>query len=701
MAVRRSTIALGFAALLMSSTAARAAEGMWTLDNLPIDAIKQKYGFSPTPEWIQHVMHASARLTLGCSASFVSPDGLVMTNHHCANECLSDLSAGHANYMQDGFAPKDGSEPKCPGMELNQLQQITDVTKPMDDATKGKEGADFIHAQHATQASLEKACAAGDPAHTRCDVVTLYEGGRYALYRYRRFDDIRLVFAPDQAIAFFGGDPDNFNFPRYDLDLTFLRAYENGHPAHTAYFPFDPAGPKAGELVFVSGNPGSTSRDTTADQIALLHDQQLPLIDGIYQNLDGVLWEYSRQGPQQEKDAADQLFGVENTLKVFTGWQETLGKPDLLQKKRDQQKALLDWIGADPSRKQTYGDPFQAIAATLPAERALLPRFTMIEGQRRALGFDAPEFSFARILVRAAAERGKPNADRLPAFRDSNLPALQEALFSTAPIHPALDETTLAFSLTKLRQVLGVDDGFVQTALGKASPDQRAHALITGTKLGDVAVRKQLWDGGSSAIAASNDPMIVLARAVDPESRAVRKRWEDEVEAPQRKQAALIAQARFARDGTSIYPDATFTERLSYGSVKGWHELGAEVPPFTYFSGLYDRATGSPPFQLPKAWLDAKSRLDLKTPFDFATTNDIIGGNSGSPVIDKDAHAVGLIFDGNIHSIAGDFVYDASDNRAVAVDTAAILAALRGVYGENRIADELTGKAPSQRSSRD
>lgn len=687
---RHLTAAGTLLAAALATHGARADEGMWTLDNLPTKQLQAKYGFTPTAAWIENVMHASARLTLGCSASFVSPNGLVMTNHHCANDCLSDLSVAHADYMQDGFTAKaQPAEPRCPGMELNQLQAITDVTARMNDATKGANGADYIKAQHAAQAAIEKECAAGDPKGTRCDVVTLYHGGHYALYRYKRFDDIHLVFAPDQNIAFFGGDPDNFNFPRYDLDVTFLRAYEHGKPAHTAFFPFDPAGPKAGEFVITSGNPGNTERDTTTAQLRFMHDVELPLIYGVYQNLDGVLWQWSRERAENRKEAADDLFGVENTIKVFTGWMQTLGDPGVLGRKEAAERDLLAWIDADPKRKVQFGDPFAAVAATLPREAALFPRYAMLEGDRRALGFDSSCFGFARLLVRAAAERSKPDAERLPAFRDANLPALEEQLFSTAPIHPDLEETTLAFSLTRLRQVLGMDDETVKTALGKSSPEDLAHRLVTGTKLGDVKLRRALWDGGAQAVDASHDPMIAFARAVDPASRAVRKSWENDVEAPQRKNSEIIARARFARDGTSIAPDATFTERLSFGTVSGWNENGKQVPPFTTFAGLYDRATPFDPFKLTEAWIRAKGRLDLHTPFDVATTNDIIGGNSGSPLIDRNGHAVGLIFDGNIHSIAGDFVYDPANNRAVSVDTAALIAALRDVYNDKWLVDEL------------
>jgi hypothetical protein len=659
---------------------ALADEGMWTMDNLPTKLLKQRYGFTPSAEWITRVTQASARLALGCSASFVSADGLVMTNHHCANACLAELSPKGQNWFQNGYSSTgQAAEPQCPAMELDRLDTISDVTARMGQALDGKQGAAYSQAEKAAEADIQKACVAGDPTHWRCDVVTLYHGGRTALYRYKRYQDVRLVFAPDQNAAFFGGDPDNFNFPRYDLDLTFLRAYENGRPAKTAYFPFDAAGPKAGELVFTSGNPGSTSREEPAAQLELLRDVELPSGVGYLSTLDGVLWQYGREGAQQEQDAQDALFGVENSLKVYAGWQQTLAQPGTIAAKRAFEAGLKSWIDADPKRKAAFGDPWARLMPALAKERQLYTRYAMLEGTRSPRGFMGDLFGYAKILVRGAAERAKPDAQRLSAYHDANLPALEDSLKSSAPVHPALDETLLAFSLTKLRQSLGADDATVHLVLGHDSPEELAHSAVTGTTLADPAARMALWTGGKAAIDASTDPMIVLARTVEPTARALRDEWDNDVVSVQRQSSEAIAKARFARDGSNTYPDATFTQRLSYGQVKGWNENGRDVPPFTTFAGMYDRATGSDPFKLSQAWLDAKPKLGLNTKFDFVTTNDIIGGNSGSPVIDAKGHAVGLIFDGNIHSIGGDFTYDPVLNRAVAVDTSAILAALRTV----------------------
>jgi hypothetical protein len=498
------------------------------------------------------------------------------------------------------------------------------------------------------------------------------------------------VFAPEQSIAFFGGDPDNFNFPRYDLDVTFFRAYVDGKPANTPqYFKFDTQGPKAGDMTFVVGNPGSTRRGLTWTQLSALRDFQIVPIYALLSELRGMLWEYARGGDEQTKESQDLQFGIENSIKVYNGWLKTLADDKFVQQKHEQDATLRAWMQATPERSTKYGDPWTELDKAQQRGKELSSRYMMLE---RGIGFGqfGELFSDARTLVRAAAERTKPDGERLPTYRDANLPAVQQTVESDVPVYPQYEETLMAWSLGKLRQVLGADDATVHEVLGKNSPDQRAHALVSGTKLADPAVRKQLWDGGEKAIEASNDPMIALARQVDAESRKIRKAYEDEVIAPTDKANEVIAKARFDRDGMNSYPDATFTMRLSYGKVVGWNENGEPVPPFTHFDGLYKRATGADPFKLPESWIKAQSVLDMSTPMDFVTDNDIIGGNSGSPVINREGHAVGLIFDGNIHSLGGDFVYDGSNNRAVAVDTAALVEAVRKVYNLPRLADELS-----------
>ncbi len=675
--------------VVAASGSAMADEGMWTLNHLPVKQLQKKYGFTPTPQWVRHVQLSALRLAGGCSGSFVSADGLVMTNHHCANACLSQLSGKDHNYMQDGFMSKDeNDEPKCPDIELNQLVKITDVTAQVNAATAGRNGAARIKAQRAVDASIEKACVAGQPGHWRCDVVTLYHGGRYALYKYRRFQDVRLVFAPEQSIAFFGGDPDNFNFPRYDLDVTFLRAYVDGKPAHTPnYFHFDPKGPKAGELSFVVGNPGSTQRETPWIALQYLRNQIVIPYLAYLSEERGLLWEYSRVGSQQAKEAQDALFGIDNTLKVFKGWLLTLTNPKFEAMKKRQDTALRAWIDASPARMEKYGHPWKLLDKALHRGAQLRQRYAMITGGQ---GFGSKLYGYADMLVEGAVQRAKPDAERLPAYRDASLPALLQRLKAETPFYPQYDETRLAWTLEKMRQALGADDPFVHEVLGRKSPDQLARELVDGSrKLADPSVRMALWKGGEKAIHNSEIPMIELARRIQPIADKLRREYENQVEAPMRKASEAIAQARLARDGTSGYPDATFTLRLSYGTVKGWMEKGKMVPPFTHFAGLYRRATGAPPFQLPESWIKARPHLDLSTPMDFVTDNDIIGGNSGSPVINREGRVVGLIFDGNIHSLGGNFYFNDADNRAVAVDTAALDQALRKVYHQNRLAEEL------------
>ncbi|GAN59977.1 dipeptidyl-peptidase [Acetobacter cibinongensis] len=667
---------------------AHADEGMWTMDNLPIKQMEERYHFTPSKEWIERVTKASTRLALGCSASFVSADGLVMTNHHCANECLQQLSDKTHNYFQDGYSAKNAAaEQRCPAMELNQLDSITDVTDRVQTALKGKEGEAYTKARQAEESAIEKECAGSDAKAWRCDVISLYHGGRIALYKYRRYQDVRMVMAPDQNAAFFGGDPDNFNFPRYDLDMAFLRVYDNGKPAKvSAYLPFDGAGPKAGQLVFTSGNPGSTEREVPLADLEFSRNISVPFVIDNYSALNGALWQYSRESAAHHQEAQERVFGIENSLKVYRGRVSVLADPKLLTAKAKSEAELRDWINADPSRKATYGDPWAKNAQALAVKRRIFKPYAMLEG---SFGIQGELFSYASLLVRAANERQKPDGERLSAYHDGRLPALEAELGSTAPVYPDLEKTELAFSLTKLRQILGADDDNVKLVLGKSAPDELAVELVNGTKLADPKVRLALWKGGAKAIEASQDPMIVLARKVEPVARALRKQMDDDVLAPSRQATEAMAKARFAMKGMTSYPDATFTQRLSFGQVKGWDENGKEVAPFTYFSGLYDRATGSDPFKLSKPWVDAKNHLNMQTPFDFASTNDIIGGNSGSPVIDAQGHAVGLIFDGNIHSLGGDFYYDESTNRAVAVDSAAILESLKSVYKNQALANEL------------
>ncbi len=676
--------------LVLASSAVFAAEGMWTLDNLPVEQMKKQYQFTPDKAWAEHVMRASARLAGGCSASFVSKDGLVLTNHHCVNECVQQLSSAGKDYIRDGFlAQTREAELRCPEIELNRLEKISDVTPKMQQALAGKSGADFSAARKSEKAKLESACVGDGKDTTRCDVVELYHGGRYALYQYRRFQDVRLVFAPEIGAAFFGGDPDNFNFPRYNLDMGLLRVYEDDAPTEVEhYFPLKAAGAEPGELTLITGHPGSTSRLLTVSQLELRRDYAMPQRLFELAELRGLLTQFSAQSAENARIAQNDLFGVENSLKARKGMFEALLDPEVFNFKRQQESDLRAFVNKNPKRKAAWGKAWQDIAAAQKTLREIYPRHRRLE----ATAFSSRYFDLARKLVRGAAERDKPNAERLEEFTDAALPSLTQDLFSTAPIFAELEAVKLSFALTKLRESLGQDDPVVQQVLGDESPAQMADRMVKATVLADVAERQRLWDGGAAAIGQSGDPFIQLAAAVDEEARAIRRRYEDEVESVEQKSAEKISAALFAMKGTRVYPDATFTLRLSYGEVKGWKENGEEIEPYTSFGGGFERATGADPFRWPDSWLKAQDQINAEQRFNFITTNDIIGGNSGSPVINAAAEIVGLVFDGNIRSLGGAFWFDERVNRAVSVHSGAILEALRKIYGADALADEMQGK---------
>jgi Peptidase S46 len=660
-------------------------EGMWLTNDFPSKRVAEKYGFEPTQAWLDHVRSSSVRLAGGCSASIVSPSGLVMTNHHCAHDCIQQLSTAKKDFVASGFTAKtEKEEVRCPDIELDQLTNISDVTARVNAATKGMGGAEFNKTQKAEQSRIEKECATADDV--RCDVVSLYQGGRFHLYKYKRHQDVRLVFAPEFESAFFGGDPDNFNFPRYDLDVSFLRIWKDGKPASTPdYFRWSQGGAKEGDLTFVSGHPWSTSRNLTVAQLAYLRDVGLP--ERLYRLSEarGELLVFSQRGPEEKRVAGETLFGVENALKAFKGRLLALTTPEVWQEKVKAEKELRERVASSPALAADAG-AWDAIDRAEKRKVEIHKTYWQLEV---GWGFWSDLFDSARTLVRAADELPKANTDRLREFSDAKLPSLKQKLTSTAPVYKDLEAVTLAMSLRQLREALGADDPLVHKIFGSQSPEELAKKVVTGSTLGDPKIRKALFDGGKKAVDASSDPMIALAKLIDPDARAIRKQYEDQVEAVEKEDGEKIARARFAVYGTSVYPDATATLRISYGQVKGWDEAGKRVNPVTNFGGAFERATGSDPFKLPKSWIEAKSKLDMSTPFNMATTNDIIGGNSGSPMINKDAEIVGLIFDGNIHSLGGDYAYDGRDNRAVAVESTALIEALGRVYSATRVHDEI------------
>jgi hypothetical protein len=525
----------------------------------------------------------------------------------------------------------------------------------------------------------------------RSDVITLYQGGQYNLYRYKKYTDVRLVFVPEFQAAFFGGDPDNFNFPRFNIDMALVRVYENGQPVKPeSYFKWSTAGVKEGNLVFVTGNPGSTSRLDTVAHLEQLRDTSIPIILRLLERREAVLKKYMAMGDEQTRQAQNELNSVQNSLKVYRGQLKGLKDPALIARKQKEEQALRKAIADNPERQKMYGAAWDSIAKAHSTYPSFIKERRIFE---QLGGFNSDLFAVARTLVRLADESAKPNAERLPEYTDARRASLELGLYSPAPIHEDFEELKLTDSLGFMVELLGADNELVKQVLAGKTPEARAKEMIEGTKLGDVAVRKELAAGGKAAIDASTDPMIVVARMIDAKAREVRKRYESEVTGVERSNYAKIARALFETEGTKMYPDATFTLRLSYGAVEGYMENGKKVPPFTTLGGLYQRSDQFKhefPYNLPPRWVEKKSALNLNTPFNFVSTNDIIGGNSGSPTINQNGELVGLIFDGNIQSLVGDFMYDPSVNRAISVDSRGMLEVLKKVFGANEIVSELT-----------
>ena len=665
-----------------------ADEGMWLFNAFPKDKVQAKYGFAPDQAWLDHVRLSSARAPNG-SSSFVSADGLIFTNHHIAQDCIHDISTSGKDYMKLGFyAATHADEAKCPGMEFLVLQEMEDVTAKVNSAVKpGMSTADAGKAQREEIASLEKQCSSGD---IRCDVVTLYSGAMYNLYKYKKYDDIRLVFAPEFDIAFFGGDPDNFEYPRYDLDISFFRAYENGQPAKTQnYLKWSPNGANDGELVFVCGHPGRTSRLLTMDQLAFLRDYQYPLQLNSYTRRIAVLQKFGAESDEKAREAQSDMFGLQNSFKAVTGYEDGLKDKELMAKKATDEQSLKQFVDSSPQRKQEFDDPWDAIAKAVDVQKQIYKPLLYLDNLG---GFRGDLARYARFIVRAADQRQKPNNQRMHDYQDSQLPTLEQRLFSTAPIYKPLEQVELSESLAEMRDALGAGNPDVQKALAGKTPEERAKEVIDGTKLDDVAFRKQLYEGGAAAVTASDDPLISMMREIEPDADAIHKRDDDEVQAVLRQKGANIGKALFAQKGLSVPPDATFTLRLSYGAVSGYTLNGKKVPWFTTMGGAFQHAAehgDKPPYQLPESWVKYKSAINLNTKYDTVSTPDIIGGNSGSPVINKAGEVVGIIFDGNIESLAWNFEYSDKVARAVEVDTRAITESLRNIYHADALVDEL------------
>jgi hypothetical protein len=676
--------------------AGSANEGFWPFNRIPKAAIKKELGVDLTDQWIERVQQASVRFPSG-SGSFVSPDGLVLTNHHVSLDLLHKMSTPDRDLASKGFlAPNRAGEIKGPSeLELMSLQKIEDVTAKVNEAVKpGMSSSETLAARRSAIAAIEKDSQAA--TGLEAEVVTLYQGGQYHLYLYKKYTDVRLVFAPEFDAAFYGGDPDNFTFPRYALDMTIWRVYENGKPLSSKhYLPWSTAELKDGDAVFTSGHPGQTQRLNTVAHLEFLRDYALPLSITTFTSIRDSLEAYANQGPEQQRQANDDFFSIENSLKSWRGQIAGLTEPSLLNKKRADETMLRDRVNADADLKAKYGDAWDQVARA----RAALPPYnyerTFFES---GLAFFTQYFNIARTLVRWADESTRPNGERLPEYAEARKAAIERQMASEAPIHPGAEQAKLEASLAMMVKYVGADHALVKQVLAGKSPKDRAAELVKGTRLGDPATRKTLLAGGKAAIDASKDPMIQVVKQIDARARELRTRYDNEVLAVERDAYAKIAQAVFATQGDAAYPDGTFTLRLSYGQVKGYLDNGKQVTPFTEIRGLYirgDEHKHKPPYKIVDSWMKARATLNPTTPYNFVSTNDIVGGNSGSPAINARGELVGLIFDGNIQSLPGYFVYDGTVNRAVSVDARGMLEALRKVYGANWVADELVGKPSS------
>jgi hypothetical protein len=670
-----------------------ADEGMWLFNHPPRQLLEQRYGFEPTQAWLDHLQKASIRFNNGGSGSFVSANGLILTNHHVGLDCLQKISTAKHDYVATGYHAKTAKEEvKCVDLELNVLQSIEDVTERVKAAVKSDmSAADAQRARRAVMNTIEQEST--EKSGLRSDVVTLYQGGEYHLYRYKRYTDVRLVFAPEVSIAFFGGDPDNFEYPRYDLDVCFFRAYENGKAVHPSdYLKWSATGAKDGELVFVSGHPGRTSRLNTVTNLEWYRDVTYPFTLNFLRRREVLLNNYSERSLENERRAHDELFGIKNSRKAYVGRIAGLQDPVIMQKKIDAEALLRQKIEADPKLKAEYGGAWDQVAAAFRAYKPIYLEFRFLEV---GTAFNSHLFGDARELLRLAEERTKPNAERLREYRESNMESLKQQLYSEAPIYDDLETVMLADSLSHWVEV-APNDPLVRQVLDGKSPSERASELVRGTKLKDPAFRKKLGEGGKAAVDAAKDPMIEVARIVDARSRELRKEYETNVDEQLTQAYAKIANAIFKTSGGETYPDATFTLRLSFGTVKGYEENGKHIPWDTTVGGTFAHSAehdNKPPFDLPKTWLSKKAELkNDKTPYNFVFTADIIGGNSGSPVVNRANEFVGIVFDGNLQSLPWDYQFDDRQGRSLAVHSAGILDALRKVYKADDVVKELTGK---------
>jgi Peptidase S46 len=655
-------------------------EGMWLFNDPPKTRLKEKYNFDLTDAWLENARLASVRLNNGGSGSFVSPHGLVITNHHVASDSIQKLSTPKKDLYRDGFLAKTPAEElKCSDLELNVLREIVDVTDRVNAAVApGMTLAQASAARRARMAEIEKDSL--EKTQLRSDVVTLYQGGAYHLYIYKKYTDVRLVMAPEAAIAGFGGDVDNFEFPRFNLDISFFRVYENDKPAETPHFlKINPNGPAEGDLVFVTGHPGTTNRMEISEKLVSRRDKTLPYTLARLRAMEAALIQYGERGPEEARQIHTDLHSVANRRKATAGMYQGLLNPETLKAKRLAEKDLEKLLQGKPELASAARSAREKLWNVLDHHMENEKAYNLVE---TGTAFPSELFDIARKIVRLSTETAKPNGDRLREYRDSNLDSLKFQLFSNAPIYPELERVKLLTGLSFLAEQLGGGDDLVEEIFAGQSPAALVTELLK-TKLADGEVRKSLVAGGANAVAASTDPMILFAKRIDAKARSLRKDFEEQVEEPERQGYAELAKVRFALLGRTVAPDATFTLRIAFGVVKGYEADGHPVPYTTTFGGTFEKAerlTFKEPFSMPKRWIDGKAKLDLSTPFNFVSTADTIGGNSGSPILNRAGEFVGINFDRNRFGLVRNFVYTDYQARHMAVHSMGILEALTKLY---------------------
>ena len=677
---------LALLATLAFPAAARGEEGMWTFDNFPIAQANRDLGTNIDQAWLDRVRLASVRIG-GASGGIVSPEGLIFTNEHVASGCVEDLSTPEQNYIQNGFTPRSRAEERrCPGMVAEVLTDIGDVTERMQAAGRGLEGEAFTRARDAEAGRIESE-ACGTDASRRCQVVTLYRGGQFKLYTYRRYTDVRLAFAPEHRASAFGGDPDNFSFPRFALDGAFLRIYENDRPAATPdHFRWNPAAPRENQPVFLSGSPGATQRLLTQDQLRTVAEVILPLEQLLASELRGRLIQFSQQSEENAFQAQGPLYSVQNSYKRGYGRQQALIDARFMAARQRAEEDFRRRLAGNATLARETGDPWRDLAALQDEVRRLYPAYYLLEGRA---GGGSQLYTWARDIVRGAQERTKPNAERLPEYGEARLPQVETRLLAERPVYPAVDQIQLTWWLSKTREILTADDPRIRPLLGNESPEALARRLATGTRLADPAVRRQLWEGGLAAVQASDDPLIQFVLRTQDITRSVRSEYEGKVQAPTDRASEALARARFAIYGTSLYPDATGTLRLTYGRLKGWTHQGRTVPYATTFGGLWDRATGAEPFDLAPRLAAARDEIPPQTILDVAASTDTIGGSSGSPAVNAAGEIIGANFDSTVLTQRNAYGYDPEVNRSVLVTATAVTAALRHAYDMEHLLTEL------------